>query len=791
MRERKCRSTAPGDLRIQGRGAELRESSPIIFPMENRRRVPVEGKFRLEADGTVGFQIGAYKKTLPLVIDPALTYSFVVNGNMDSVASAVVSDAQGNLYVAGWTTSVNFPTAGAEQPASGGGNDAFVFKLNPQGNALIYGTFLGGSGDDRAFGLAVDSSGEAVITGWTQSQNFPTYLPAQGASGGGQDAFVAKLNAAGNALVFSTYLGGNGSDAGYGVAVDGFGAIHVVGDTLSTNFPAQSAVQYISGGRQDAFFAEFGAGGNLLSSSYLGGNGDDHGAGVAVDSAGNTYVTGSTYSTNFPTALPFQAHSGGGQDAFVTKIGASGTVLLYSTYLGGSNGMPTAPEQGAAIAVDAQGYAYVAGTTSSANFPTLNSLFAGPTYGTDAFLTKFDVTGGFLIYSTYIGGSSFDFGNAIAVDGGGNAYVAGMTASWDFPVVNPVQAAIAGDYDGFVVKINGAGTVQTFGTWIGGSFVDSANGMALDALGNLYLVGQTNSTNFPIVGGLNSGTVGGIDAFVTALGGAGFFTPGDFNTDGFSDLVWQNDSTRQVTVWYMGGPGDATPQGWAFLSGGGVSGWTLAVATDLNGDGIPDLIWQNDATRQVTVWYMGGPGGISNESWAFIDPTGELGWKVVAAADFNGDGVADLVWQNDATEKATVWYMGGPGGRSVKGWAYLGIAGVPNWRVVGTGDFDGNGYPDLVLQDSITRKVLVCYMGGPGGTAQIGSADLDSAGMPGWTVSDVKDLNADGAPDLLWQNDATGAVLVWYMGGTGGTTYLSGASIAPQGLPGWRLVPAP
>ena len=779
-----------GGLRIQSQGAELRERSPVIFQMENGRRTPVEGKFRIEADGTVGFQIGRYEKTLPLVIDPALTYSLLVNGNTDSEASAVVSDAQGNLYVAGWTDSVNFPTAGAEQPASGGGNDVFVFKLNSQGNALIYGTFLGGSSDDRAFGLAVDSNGEAVVTGWTQSTNFPTYLPAQAASGGGQDAFVAKLNAAGNGLVFSTYLGGNGTDAGYGVAVDVFGAIHVVGDTLSTNFPTRSAVQYASGGRQDAFFTEFGPSGNLLASSYLGGNGDDHGAGVAVDRSGNTYVTGSTYSTNFPTVLPFQAHSGGGQDAFVTKIGASGSALLYSTYLGGSSGMPTAPETGSAIAVDGQGYAYVAGTTSSSNFPTVNPLYAGHSYATDAFLTKLDVTGRFLVYSTYIGGSSFDYGNAVAVDGGGNAYVAGMTSSWDFPVVNPVQASLAGSYDGFVVKINAAGTVQTFGTWIGGSFADSASGIALDHLGNLYVAGQTNSANFPILGGLNSGTVGGINAFVTALDRAGYFTPGDFNTDGFSDLVWQNDSTRQVTVWYMGGTGDATPEGWSFLSGG-EPGWTLAVATDLNGDGIPDLIWQDDATRQVTVWYMGGPGGTSDQGWAFIDPTGEAGWTVVAAADFDGNGVPDLVWQNDATGKATVWYMGGPAGASIQGWAVLGSIGNPNLRIVGAGDFDRNGFPDVVLQNSATRQVSVWYMGGQGGAEQIGSAYLNSAGMPGWTLRDVKDLNGDGVPDLLWENDATRQITVWYMGGPGGATQLSSTSIAPGGVPGWHLVPAP
>jgi hypothetical protein len=262
---------------------------------------------------------------------------------MDAVTSIAV-DNTGNAYVAGWTTSADLPTMNSVRPQNGGGVDAFVAKLGPGGNNLIYCTYLGGRGDDRAFGIAVDPSGNAYVTGWTSSSAFPTAAAVQSSLGGGRDAFVAKLNPAGNTLLYSTYLGGAANDSGNGIAVDAAGNAYVAGDTYSLNFPTLSAYQTGIRGQQNAFIAKLNAFGALAYSTYLGGNGSDRAAGVAIDASGDAYVTGGTTSTNFPTAAPLRSSSGGNQDAFVAKLNASGNGLIYITYLGGSGGMSARPK---------------------------------------------------------------------------------------------------------------------------------------------------------------------------------------------------------------------------------------------------------------------------------------------------------------------------------------------------------------------------------------------------------------------------------------------------------------
>jgi len=197
---------------------------------------------------------------------------------------------------------------------------------------------------------------------------------------------------------------------------------------------------------------------------------------------------------------------------------------------------------------------------------------------------------------------------------------------------------------------------------------------------------------------------------------------GDFNGDGRQDVVWMNTTTRQVTVWYMGGTGGVVFQGYNYLSSGGVPGWHVVAAADFNGDGVPDLVWLNDQTRQATVWYMGGAGGAVLQGWNCLSSAGVPGWSIVAAADFNGDGVPDLVWQNDSTRQVTVWYMGGAGGAVFQGWNYLSAAGYPGWHVAAAADFNGDGVPDVVWQNDSTRKVLVWYMGGAGGATELSSA---------------------------------------------------------------------
>jgi len=263
---------------------------------------------------------------------------------------------------------------------------------------------------------------------------------------------------------------------------------------------------------------------------------------------------------------------------------------------------------------------------------------------------------------------------------------------------------------------------------------------------------------------------------------------GDFDGDGRQDVVWMNTTSRQATVWYLGGTGGVMFRGWNYLAPTGQTGWQIVAAADFDGNGVPDLVWQNDTTGQVTVWYIGGAGGAVLQGWNYLSQSSISGWHVVAAADFDGNGVPDLVWQNDSTRQVTVWYMGGAGGAVFQGWNYLSASGFPGWHVAAAADFNGDGVPDVVWQNDSTRQVLVWYMGGPGGATYEGQAYLDQAGQAGWTVMGANNFSGDGVPDLVWENDTSDQVKVWYMGGTGGATMQNWAWLDSGGEPGWRVV---
>jgi hypothetical protein len=422
----RARVDADGSLLVATSSGTLRELPPTAYQYHAGKRFPVEARFELQPDGTVGFALGPHDLSLPLVIDPVLSYSTLLGGSGGDAANAIAVDSTGAAYVAGFTESFDFPAMNPEQGATGGGNDAFIAKLSPSGNALIYCTYLGGSGDDRALGIAIDATGAAYVTGSTESTNFPVHNALQASLAGGKNAFVAKLTPTGNSLAYSTYLGGNGSDAGNAIAVDSSGNAYITGDTTSTNFPA-NAYQRTYQGNQDAFVSKLNAAGSALTySTYLGGGSIDHGAAIAVDSTGTAYITGSTYSTNFPTLNALQPAIGGGQNAFITRLKADGSGLLFSTYLGGSGGSIGYPESGQGIAVDVAGSAYVAGVTPSPNFPLVNPEQSTLNGSSDAFVAKVSSAGA-LLYSTYLGGSSFDSANTIAVDPNGNAYIAAAT----------------------------------------------------------------------------------------------------------------------------------------------------------------------------------------------------------------------------------------------------------------------------------------------------------------------------------------------------------------------------
>lgn len=513
-----------GDLMLKVGGETIRQPKPFAYQETAGARREVACGYSLAKDGRVGFDVGEYDATLPLVIDPVLVYSTYLGGSGGDQGLHIAVDSSGSAYISGFTVSTNFPTASPVQAANASFQDAFVAKVNAAGTALVYSTYLGGNGNEQARGLAVDSTGSAYVTGFTNSTNFPLANAFDATIGAnGDDAFVTKLNAAGNALVYSTYLGGADPEFGQAITVDSAGNAYVTGSTFSDDFPTVNPIQAANaGGSTDAFLSKLNAAGSaLVYSTYLGGGDNDSGEGIKVDSAGNAYVGGDTGSTNFPTASPIQAANAGGiSDVFVLKVNAAGNALVYSTYLGGS--LRDACED---LAIDSSGNVYVTGDTESSNFPTANA-FQSTNGGTvllqDAFVTKINAAGNALVYSTYFGGNGGEVGFGIAVDSAGNAYVAGATGSnTTLPTANAIQCARAGSADVFATKFNAAGSALVYSTYLGGAANDQARGVAIDSSGNAYLAGLTSSTDFPTANAIQS-TFGGEtapfgDAFVLKL----------------------------------------------------------------------------------------------------------------------------------------------------------------------------------------------------------------------------------------------------------------------------------
>ena len=519
----RARISGRGELAVPAGSHELREQAPVIYQRRGAVRAEVSGRFAPAADDTVGFAVNDYDRSLPLVIDPVVYSTYLGGGNSDA-ALAMAVDAEGSAYLAGYTASNNLPTLNAKQPLSAGGNDVFIARFNPEGNGLVYCTYIGGTGDDRAYGIAAGPDGSVVVAGTTTSRNFPLANPWQSKIAGSKSAFVLKLQPSGTALSFSTYLGGTGSDTAAGVALDAAGNAYVTGDTTSADFPT-TGLQRTNHGSRDAFAAKLSAAGALVYSTYLGGSYDDRGTAIAVSPAGTATLTGSTYSTDFPVANALQSAPGGGQDAFVTRINAAGDALLFSTFLGGNGGALGAPEAGQAIAVDPDGNAYVAGVTSSADFPLAQPLQSSLRGAQDAFIAKLGPTGA-LVYSTYLGGSGIDAANAIAVDGAGAVFVAGQTFSTDLPVIDAVQSSGAGDYDAFYAQLAAGGASLLKLGYLGGRSSDTATAIALDPAGSIYLAGWTLSTDFPIVNAYQSLNSGSYGAFAAKIAGGSVPTVG-------------------------------------------------------------------------------------------------------------------------------------------------------------------------------------------------------------------------------------------------------------------------
>jgi hypothetical protein len=488
-----------GDLILRSPLGEVNLRRPQIYQKANGRRRKIGGEYVLKGKNQVGFRIASYDRRQQLVIDPVLAYSTYIGGSSSFFGQQITGiavDKKGNAYVTGSTDSPQFPVTNALQPVIRGPSDAFVAKINPDGTGLVYSTFLGGSSYEGASGIALDSAGDVYISGSTHSTDFPTVNAIQPNNAGNGDVFVTKINPQGDALIYSTYLGGSGFDEAGRITVGPAGNAIVTGDTLSTDFPTANALQANSGGGYDAFVTKIKADGSaFVYSTYLGGSGDDgRPGGIAVDSGGDAYISGMTTSTDFPTVNAFQStNHGGAHDGFVAKINSNGSALLYSTCLGGSG-----DDEAVGIAVDSSGSAYVAGWTRSTDFPVANALQATNHGSFDAYVTKIDAAGNNLVYSTYLGGTGGDGGTGIAVDSAGNAFVVGAADSSDFPLVNPLQNKNRGGQNAIVFELNAAGSALVYSTYLGGTKSDSGEDIALDPLGNAYIASFATSTNFPI-----------------------------------------------------------------------------------------------------------------------------------------------------------------------------------------------------------------------------------------------------------------------------------------------------
>ncbi len=511
---REVRLDSDGALVVEDRGSTLKMQSPRVYQMVDGERQEVAGRYVVRDRDRVGFEVAKYDRNKPLVIDPVLVFSTYLGGSQSEGhfvpgGKGIAVDAAGNSYIVGSTTSADFPTMNPLDGSYAGGiclggvpcPDIFITKLNAAGTGLVYSTYLGGSNHDNGLAIAVDGTGAAYLTGWTLSIDFPISAGAfQNTLRSLADVFVTKIDPTGSAIIYSTYLGGGGDEMGTGIALDGSQNAYITGLTYSRDDPA------------------------------------------------------TPQNESFPLVNPAQPSIGGDiniPDAFVTKLNASGTGLIFSTYLGGSNAENDFFNGD--IAVDPAGNAYVTGLTRSTNFPVTAGAYQIAFGGgaSDAFITKYSAAGA-LVYSTYLGGNLVEVGWGIDVDSSGSAYVTGRTDSANFPILQAFQPNFAGGSDAFVTKLAPSGSTLSYSTFLGGSSGEEGISIAVDAAGSAHVTGITQSAgDFPFVNPIQP-FGGAADAFVSKFNAAGsalvYSTPlGGNNNEFGEDIVVDSSGNAFVT----------------------------------------------------------------------------------------------------------------------------------------------------------------------------------------------------------------------------------------------------
>jgi len=500
--------TPGGDLEMRTRFGPVFEKMPYIYQdIDGARRV-IDGRYEMKSERDFGFGVdGAYNPNLMLLIDPELIYSTYMGGDNNDGSYDITVDSIGHVFLTGATASPDFPTQNPFQIDQQSW-DVFVTKLSPTGDYLIYSTYLGGGDAESGTGIEIDNLGNAYVTGYTYSTDFPLQNPYQW-NRPACDVFISKLSPYGDSLIYSTYLGAENDEIGNAIAVDTGNCAYVTGYTISYQFPTLNPFQRNQDG-EDAFVTKLMPEGNVLGfSTYLGGNSEDCAYDIAVDRNGSAYVTGTTYSTDFPTENLYQ-NDQQYADAFVTKLSSAGNALVYSTYLGGNG-----EDYGRAIEIDNNLGAFVAGHTSSTDFP-LSNPFQANQYSWDIFLTNLSPDGDLLLFSTYLGGNDVDCASSIVVDISGNAYLTGFSTSTDFPILNPFQTYAFAE-DAIITEFSPSGLPLLYSTYLGGNADDRGYGIAVDNSGNTYVTGATASTNFPLQNPYQTDQ-GGTDVFITKFG---------------------------------------------------------------------------------------------------------------------------------------------------------------------------------------------------------------------------------------------------------------------------------
>jgi len=536
---------AAGNLVLTTSNGELHFQAPTVYQESNGQRIPVSGGYVVNDPTHVSFRLAKYDVNQSLLIDPVLVYSTYLGGSGDDQTAGIAVDKSGNVYVTGSTDSTDFPLSNlGSLPA--GNTHVFVAELDSTGSNLIYADYLGGNNEDYGYALALDADDNVYVTGSTASSNFPMVNPFQGVYPGAFNAFLTKISADGSSLLYSTYFGGNGSDIPSSLAVDAAGNMLIAGYTSSTNLPVASAYQSTVSPNQGSLYGNYGFltkfsadGSALIYSTYLAGNSnlsfacgvnqcwpepENTIAGMALDSSGDAYVTGSTNTYNFPVTngayLTTNTAPSDRSVGFVSKFSSAGS-LQYSTYFYDPNGLA---QVNTAIAVDSSGSAYITGIAlSGGTFPITTTSICDPSvYGSAcnyAFVTKFDSAGATLLYSTFLGPNNNATPQAIALDENNDAYVLAFTGSGSFSTVNGFENYSSGN-DVLLVEIDPIASTQLFATYLGGSGDDqpAPAGMALDASGNLYITGMTDSTDLPVTqSAFQSVPAGNSDGFIVKI----------------------------------------------------------------------------------------------------------------------------------------------------------------------------------------------------------------------------------------------------------------------------------